>query len=44
MAHTLACLRFADLVTETVARLATDRAGSPLPDGFHTRWTTLEVS
>ena len=43
-AHTFACLRFADLVTETVARLTTDRAGSPLPGGIRTRWTTLEVS
>ncbi len=29
-AHTLACLRFAGPVTETVARLATGWAGSPL--------------
>ena len=36
-AHTLACLRFAELVAETVARLATGWAGSPLPGGFRTR-------
>ena len=30
MAHTLACLRFAGLVAETVARLATGSGGLPL--------------
>jgi hypothetical protein len=35
MAHTLACLRFAGLVAETVARLTTGL------DGICTRWTTI---
>ncbi|MEO1935370.1 MAG: hypothetical protein ABGX04_11370, partial [Myxococcales bacterium] len=43
-AHTLACLRFADLVTETVARLTTGSGGlTPgragfAPAGRHTKF------
>jgi len=40
-AHTLACLRFAGLVAETVARLATGSGGLPFAGRVsHPRWTT----
>ena len=41
-AHSLAYLRFAESVTVPGARLATGRAGSPLPGGFRTRWMTKQ--
>jgi hypothetical protein len=44
-AHTLACLRFADLVTETVARLATGSGGlTPGRTGFAPAGRHSEVS
>jgi len=44
-AHTLACLRFAGLVTED-RRKARYRLGRahPWPGGLRTRWTTYEIS
>jgi len=45
MAHTLACLRFADLVTETVARLATGLDGLTLGRaGFAPAGRRTEIS
>ena len=45
MAHTLACLRFAGLVTETVARLATDSGGlTPGRAGFAPAGRQIEIS
>jgi hypothetical protein len=43
-ARTLACLRFADPVAETCARLATGSGGLPLAGWASQRWTTDEVS
>jgi hypothetical protein len=45
MAHTLACLRFADPVAETVARLATGSGGlTPSRAGFAPAGQQIEVS
>ncbi len=44
-AHMLACLRIADLVTETVARLATDSGGlTPRRAGFAPAGQRIEIS
>jgi|GEM_PF-5307317 len=45
MAHTLACLRFADAVTDTVARLATGLDGlTPGRAGFAPAGRRIEIS